>query len=69
MVIVLTGCFILAFGWFGFNPAARWCFRQRVLCASARLRSNTMLAGCTGSFGAILYMWMQLRKARRFDVG
>src|ERR1700758_4198745 len=54
---VLIGCFILAFGWFGFNPGS-------TLGASAngnlRIRSiavNTMLAGCTGTFGAMLYMW------------
>ncbi len=53
---VLVGCFILAFGWFGFNPGS-------TLGASGALRIgtiavDTMLAGCTGTFGAILYMWM-----------
>jgi Amt family ammonium transporter len=52
---VLIGCFILAFGWFGFNPGS-------TLGASGALRIstiavNTMLAGCTGTFGAMLYMW------------
>jgi len=52
---VLVGCFILAFGWFGFNPGS-------TLGASGALRIstiavNTMLAGCTGTFGAMLYMW------------
>ncbi len=60
MVIVLTGCFILAFGWFGFNPGS-------TLGASGALRISTiavdtMLAGCTGSFGAVLYMWMKYGK-------
>ena len=60
IVIVLTGCFILAFGWFGFNPGS-------TLGASGALRISTiavdtMLAGCTGSFGAILYMWMRYGK-------
>src|SRR5467141_295445 len=57
IVIVLTGCFILAFGWFGFNPGS-------TLGASGALRISTiavdtMLAGCTGSFGALLYMWIK----------
>jgi Amt family ammonium transporter len=60
MVIVLTGCFILAFGWFGFNPGS-------TLGASGALRIgtiavDTMLAGCTGSFGALLYMWIKYGK-------
>src|SRR5438552_153055 len=60
LVIVLTGCFILAFGWFGFNPGS-------TLGASGALRISTiavdtMLAGCTGSFGALLFMWMKYGK-------
>jgi ammonium transporter, Amt family len=60
IVIVLTGCFILAFGWFGFNPGS-------TLGASGALRISTiavdtMLAGCTGSFGALLYMWIKYGK-------
>ena len=60
IVIVLAGCFILAFGWFGFNPGS-------TLGASGALRISTiavdtMLAGCTGSFGAVLYMWMKYGK-------
>ena len=60
IVIVLTGCFILAFGWFGFNPGS-------TLGASGALRIssiavNTMLAGWTGSFGAMLYMWIRYGK-------
>jgi ammonium transporter, Amt family len=60
IVIVLLGCFILAFGWFGFNPGS-------TLGASGALRISTiavdtMLAGCTGSFGAILYMWVRYGK-------
>ncbi|HEX4485897.1 MAG TPA: ammonium transporter [Terriglobales bacterium] len=60
LVIVLTGCFILAFGWFGFNPGS-------TLGASGALRISTiavdtMLAGATGSFGALLYMWIKYGK-------
>ena len=60
IMIVLTGCFILAFGWFGFNPGS-------TLGASGALRISvvavaTMLAGATGSFGAVLYMWIKYGK-------
>ncbi len=60
LVIVLTGCFILAFGWFGFNPGS-------TLGASGALRISTiavdtMLAGATGSFGALLFMWIKYGK-------
>ncbi len=37
-----AGTFILAFGWFGFNPARRW---PAATCASASSPTNTMLAG------------------------
>ena len=48
------GCFILAFGWFGFNPGST--------LAGADLRIavvavNTMLAGAAGAVAAMFYMW------------
>jgi Amt family ammonium transporter len=48
------GCFILAFGWFGFNPGST--------LAGADLRIsviavNTMLAGAAGALAAMFYMW------------
>ncbi len=60
LTMVLIGCFILAFGWFGFNPGS-------TLGASGALRISTiavdtMLAGCTGSFGALFYMWIRYGK-------
>ena len=53
--MAMIGTFILAFGWFGFNPGST--------LAGADLRIavvavNTMLAGATGAFAAMLYMWM-----------
>jgi Amt family ammonium transporter len=67
IVMVLLGCFILAFGWFGFNPGS-------TLGASGALRISTiavdtMLAGCTGSFGAMLYMWLRYGKPDASMVG
>jgi ammonium transporter, Amt family len=52
--MALTGCFILAFGWFGFNAGST--------LAGGDLRIgvvavNTMLASAAGAFGAMFYMW------------
>ncbi|MBI5193770.1 MAG: ammonium transporter [Nitrospirae bacterium] len=53
--LALTGCFILAFGWFGFNAGSS--------LAGGDLRIgvvavNTMLASATGAFFSMLYMWI-----------
>src|SRR5258708_30075314 len=53
IVIVLTGCFILAFGWFGFNPGSTLGASGNGALRIGSIAGNTMLAGCTGSFGAI----------------
>src|SRR6266478_3902634 len=62
LVIVLTGCFILAFGWFGFNPGSTLAASGNGALRISSIAVNTMLAGCTGSFGAILYMWIRYGK-------
>jgi Amt family ammonium transporter len=62
IVLVLTGCFILAFGWFGFNPGSTLAASGNGALRIGSIAVNTMLAGCTGSFGAILYMWMRYGK-------
>ncbi len=62
LVIVLTGCFILAFGWFGFNPGSTLAASGNGALRIGSIAVNTMLAGCTGSFGAVLYMWMRYGK-------
>src|SRR5438552_8439171 len=54
---VLIGCFILAFGWFGFNPGSTLGASANGNLRIGAIAVNTMLAGCTGTFGAILYMW------------
>jgi Amt family ammonium transporter len=54
---VLIGCFILAFGWFGFNPGSSLGASGAGCLRIGSIAVNTMLAGCTGTFGAILYMW------------
>jgi ammonium transporter, Amt family len=62
ITMVLLGCFILAFGWFGFNPGstlgASGNGNLRIGCIAV----NTMLAGCTGSIASLLYMWIRFNK-------
>ncbi len=55
----VLGCFILAFGWFGFNPGST--------LASSDLRIsviavNTMLASASGAIFAMFYMWKKYGK-------
>jgi len=57
--MAIVGCFILAFGWFGFNPGST--------LAGADLRigvvaTNTMLASAAGAFSSMLYMWKRYGK-------
>jgi ammonium transporter, Amt family len=55
---VLIGCFILAFGWFGFNPGSTLGASANGNLRIGTIAVDTMLAGCTGTLGAILYMWI-----------
>src|SRR5436309_3719274 len=62
IVLVLTGCFILAFGWFGFNPGSTLGASGNGSLRIGSIAVNTMLAGMTGAFGAMFYMWMRYGK-------
>jgi Amt family ammonium transporter len=62
IVLVLTGCFILAFGWFGFNPGSTLGASGNGALRIGSIAVNTMLAGCTGSFGSVFYMWIRYGK-------
>jgi Amt family ammonium transporter len=62
LVLVLTGCFILAFGWFGFNPGSTLGASGNGGLRIASVAVNTMLAGMAGSFGAMFYMWIRYGK-------
>src|SRR6266404_3633402 len=62
IVIVLTGCFILAFGWFGFNPGSTLGASGNGSLRIGSIAVNTMLAGMSGSFAAMLYMWVRYNK-------
>ena len=62
IVLVLLGCFILAFGWFGFNPGSTLAASGNGALRIGSIAVNTMLAGMAGSFGAMLYMWTRYGK-------
>ncbi len=62
IVLVLTGCFILAFGWFGFNPGSTLAASGNGALRIGSIAVNTMLAGMTGSVAAMLYMWIRFGK-------
>ena len=64
---VLIGCFILAFGWFGFNPGSTLGASAAGNLRIGSIAVNTMLAGCTATFGALLYMWVVQGQAGRLD--
>jgi Amt family ammonium transporter len=52
--MVMLGTFILAFGWFGFNPGSTLAGTDLRIAVIA---VNTMLAGSTAALAATLYMW------------
>jgi ammonium transporter, Amt family len=50
----MLGCFILAFGWFGFNPGSTLAGTDLRISIVA---VNTMLASASGAFCAVLWAW------------
>ncbi|HTB79757.1 MAG TPA: ammonium transporter [Opitutaceae bacterium] len=52
--LVMLGTFILAFGWFGFNPGSSLAATDSRIAVVA---VNTMLASASGALGATLWMW------------
>ena len=57
--MALVGCFILAFGWFGFNAGSTLAGTDLRIGVIA---TNTMLASAAGAFSAMLYMWFKYGK-------
>ncbi|MGE5258051.1 MAG: ammonium transporter [Hyphomicrobiales bacterium] len=57
--MAVVGCFILAFGWFGFNAGSSLAGTDLRIGVIA---VNTMLAGAAGSFSAMLYTWLRYGK-------
>ncbi|MHC1711778.1 MAG: ammonium transporter [Solidesulfovibrio sp.] len=52
--MAVAGCFILAFGWFGFNAGSTLAGTDLRIGVVA---TNTMLASAAGAFSSMLYMW------------
>lgn len=57
--MAVVGCFILAFGWFGFNAGSTLAGGDLRIGVIA---TNTMLAGAAAAFSAMLYMWWRYGK-------
>ena len=53
--MAIIGTFILAFGWFGFNPGSTLAGTDLRIAVIA---TNTMLASATGAVAATLWMWL-----------
>ena len=57
--MAILGTFILAFGWFGFNPGSTLSGTDLRIAVVA---TNTMLASATGCAGALCWMWFRKGK-------
>jgi Amt family ammonium transporter len=57
--MAIIGTFILAFGWFGFNPGSTLSGNDLRISVVA---VNTMLASASGALVATLYMWIKFKK-------
>ena len=57
--MALLGTFVLAFGWFGFNPGSTLAGTDLRIGVVA---TNTMLAGAAGAMIATFYMWIRFGK-------
>ncbi len=67
MVLAISGCFILAFGWFGFNPGSTLGASGNGDLRIGVIAVDTMLAGSCGGVTAMIYTW--LTGARKPDLG
>jgi Amt family ammonium transporter len=63
--LAILGTFILAFGWFGFNPGSTLAATDLRISVVA---VNTMLASATGAFCAMMWSWRK-RKIGKPDPG
>jgi Amt family ammonium transporter len=61
--MAIVGTFILAFGWFGFNPGSTLSGTDLRISIIA---TNTMLASASGAFLAVMYVWAKYGKP---DIG
>lgn len=60
--MALLGTFILAFGWFGFNPGSTLGASGGGNLRISVIATNTMLAGSAGALVEILYWWWRYGK-------
>ena len=67
LILALLGCFILAFGWFGFNPGSTLGASMNGNLRISIVAVNTMLAGAFGSVAAMIYTWRS--GAKKPDIG
>jgi Amt family ammonium transporter len=64
--MALIGCFILAFGWFGFNPGSTLGASGAGNLRIGVIATNTMLASAAGAFASLMIIHFQTKK---FDPG
>jgi Amt family ammonium transporter len=57
LTVAMLGTFILAFGWFGFNPGSTLGASGGGDLRIGLIAVDTMLAGAASSLSAMLYMW------------
>ncbi|MFA5807691.1 MAG: ammonium transporter [bacterium] len=57
--MAIVGCFVLAFGWFGFNAGSTLSGTDLRIGVVA---VNTMLASAGGAFASTMYMWLMYGK-------
>jgi len=57
--MAIVGCFVLAFGWFGFNAGSSLAGTDLRIAVIA---TNTMLASAGGAFSSWVYMWVRYGK-------
>jgi ammonium transporter, Amt family len=62
LVLAALGVFILAFGWFGFNPGSTLGASHLGNLRIGLVAVGTMLASAAGSFTAMAYTWMKSGK-------
>jgi Amt family ammonium transporter len=60
--MAMLGTFILAFGWFGFNPGSTLGVAGGGMLRVAVIATVTMLASASGAFCAMMYMWKRFGK-------
>src|SRR5436305_649006 len=60
--MALLGTFILAFGWFGFNPGSTLGASGAMNLRISVIAVNTMLASASGAFVTMCYWWRRYGK-------